>query len=244
MQASIILPTYNERDNIANLITSLDGCLAAKGWDAEIVVVDDNSPDGTASVVAGCQKQASLPVRLLVRTKERGLASAIRYGIQQAQGERILVMDTDFNHDPALAPEMLSLLDTYDIVIGSRFVKGGGMEDRQRYYYSWLYNLFLRLLLFQPTRDNLCGFFSMRRAHLMSLDMEAIFRGYGEYFIRLLYIGRCKGYRMIEIPVFYKLRQHGTSKSHFGKMLRDYSACALELRLSRRSWDATPDQKK
>jgi dolichol-phosphate mannosyltransferase len=230
MKASIILPTYNERDNICSLIESLENCLSLTGWESEIVVIDDNSPDGTADVVRLCQEKSKIPISLFVRTQERGLATAIKYGFERSSGDWIAVMDTDFNHDPDQIPQMLGLLQEFDLVIGSRFVKGGGMEDRQRHYYSQLYNLFIQLILWTPVHDNLSGFFAMRREKLIQLNTDAIFQGYGEYFIRLIHSSRKSRYRICEIPVFYKLRMHGESKSNFTAMIRDYTACVISQR--------------
>jgi dolichol-phosphate mannosyltransferase len=233
MRVSIVLPTFRERDNIVDLIDAIEASL--QGLEVEVIVVDDNSPDGTADVVrARMQQRVTPPVRLFVRTQERGLATAIKFGLRQATGDVVVVMDTDFNHDPKMIPQMVKFLEYYDLIIGSRFVMGGGMEDRFRYFYSFLYNFFVRLVLGTQVQDNLSGFFAMSRGKLMSLDLDRIFRGYGEYFIRLLFVAWRKGYRLLEVPVFYVLRRHGTSKSQFFKMLRDYTRCVLSLRL--RKW--------
>ena len=245
MIVSVILPTFCERDNIVDLMEAIETVMLKESWETEIVVVDDDSPDGTAEVVQAHRRRLQeawqglpQPPRLEVcgylRAEERGLATAIRYGIQQATGEVIVVMDTDFNHDPAMIPQMVKFLEFYDLVIGSRFVMGGGMEDRRRYYFSLAYNLFVRMLLHLQVQDNLSGFFAVRRERLLSMDMERIFRGYGEYFIRFLFAAwHCK-YRMLEVPVFYILRRHGQSKSRFAAMLYDYTGCVLSLRL--RGW--------
>jgi dolichol-phosphate mannosyltransferase len=103
------------------------------------------------------------------------------------------------------------------------------MEDRQRYYNSLFYNLFVRMMLRLQVQDNLSGFFAIHRQKLLALDLDEIFRGYGEYFIRLLFIARGRGYRMLEVPVFYVLRRHGQSKSRFIAMLRDYTGCVFSL---------------
>lgn len=227
---SIILPTYCERDNIGALIEALDDSLAQQGWKGEMIVVDDNSPDGTAQVVREYLPRTRAQIVCLVRTNQRGLATAIRYGIERATGERLMVMDTDFNHDPCIIPQMIRLLDQVDIVIGSRFVKDGGMQDRTRHYLSWAYNRLIMFLLRTPIHDNLSGFFAIRRNCLIDLDWDTIFQGYGEYFIRLLYAARQQGYTMSEIPVYYRLRQHGSSKSDFVAMLRDYTACVMSLK--------------
>ena len=236
MKISIILPTYCERDNIGNLISAIEDSLAQSGQDGqegqeiEIIVVDDNSPDGTAGVVRAQPARQGFSVTCLVRTEERGLATAIRHGIEHAGGELLMVMDTDFNHSPSNLGQMLRLLDEHDLVIGSRFVKGGGMQDRARFIFSLVYNWFVRLVLWHGVHDSLSGFFAMRRAALFSLDFDRIFSGYGEYFIRLTCLVSRKKMKIIEVPVFYSLRQHGTSKSKFGAMLRDYTACVLSLR--------------
>jgi dolichol-phosphate mannosyltransferase len=238
MKVSVILPTYNESGNIGDLIAAIETVSLPEGWDTEIVVVDDNSTDGTAEVVRNCQNNAGgsegklqphFEIKLYVRTQERGLATAIKYGILNSTGEVVVVMDTDFNHEPHMIPQMVKFLEYYDLVTGSRFVMGGGMEDRRRYYYSLYYNVFVRMLLRLQVQDNLSGFYAIRREKLIPLNLEKIFQGYGEYFIRLLYSARRRGYRMLEVPVFYILRRHGQSKSRFMSMLIDYTQCVFQL---------------
>jgi len=234
MHVSVVLPTYCERKNIVDLIDAIEAEAAPCADCLQIVVVDDDSPDGTAEIVRQRMSQTG-PVRidLHVRTEERGLASAIKYGLQQCEGDVVVVMDTDFNHDPKMIPQMIDLLKYYDIIIGSRFVMGGGMEEELRYKFSFLYNLFIRVTIRTQIQDNLSGFFAMRRDKLMTLDLDRIFRGYGEYFIRLLYLAWRRNYKMLEVPVFYVLRRHGQSKSRFLHMLRDYTLCVLSLWLKR-----------
>ena len=229
MKVSVILPTYYERDNIGDLLNSIESVLCKESWETEILVVDDNSTDGTAVIVREHHAISPIEVQCHVRTSERGLATAILYGIRKSAGDIIVVMDTDFNHDPAMIPQMVKFLEFYDLVIGSRFVMGGGMEDRQRYYYSLLYNLFIRMLLRLQVQDNLSGFFAIRRQRLFAFNLDEIFNGYGEYFIRLLHAARYQKYRMLEVPVFYILRRHGKSKSRFLRMLKDYTLCAFSL---------------
>ncbi len=233
MNISIVLPTYNERGNIVDLIDAIETEVAPLMQSVQIVVVDDNSPDGTADAVRQRATKPGSNIELYVRTGARGLASAIKYGIRQCRGDVVVVMDTDFNHSPKMIPQMVEFLKYYDLVIGSRFVMGGGMEEEWRYKLSFLYNLLVRVIIRTQIQDNLSGFFAMRRDKLMALDLDRIFRGYGEYFIRLLYLAWRKNYRMLEVPVFYVLRRHGKSKSRFFHMLRDYTLCVLELRTAR-----------
>jgi dolichol-phosphate mannosyltransferase len=229
IKTTIILPTYNESGNIENLLKAIEGNLLSMGEPAEIVVVDDNSPDGTANIVRQHPEAKTVEIRLILRMDERGLATAIKRGIQESRGEKILVMDTDFNHDPVIIPRMLLLLQYYDLVIGSRFVQGGGMEDQVRDRFSRIFNVFIYILLRHRIQDNLSGFFAMRRKALFALELDSIFRGYGEFFIRLTYHAKQMGFSILEVPVFYKLRTEGRSKSHLVRMLLDYTSCVFSL---------------
>ena len=230
MTVSVILPTYNESKNILPLIEAIEDYFDRDGVAYELVVVDDNSPDGTARVVEERMAQDAR-IKLFVRTEEKGLGTAIKHGIRNSTGEIVAVMDTDFNHDPKMLPQMTKFLEYYDLVIGSRFVMGGGMEDNQRYYYSFLYNMLVRVVLRTQVQDNLSGFFAMRRDKLERMDLDRIFEGYGEWFIRLLFLAWREGYNMLEVPVFYILRRHGQSKSRFLRMIYSYTRTVLELRL-------------
>ncbi len=229
MKASIILPTYNEKDNIVELIEAIFVALPPP-MDFEVVVVDDNSPDDTAGAVRQ-NFSGDSRVKLFVRTEDRGLATAIRYGAEHSDGDILVFMDTDFNHDPAILPQMIKFLEYYDIIIGSRFVMAGGMEDRFRQFSSRLYNYAIRITFGTPIHDNLSGFFSVYRDKLMSMDMDQIYYGYGDYFIRLLMVAHKRGYHMLEIPVFYRLRMHGHSKTQFLSIFTKYTMAILTLRL-------------
>jgi dolichol-phosphate mannosyltransferase len=229
VDVSVILPTYDERDNIVPLMQAIQRELGDAGIAYEMLVVDDSSPDGTAQVVRD-HFSADERVRLFVRTEDRGLARAIAYGIKQARGDTVAIMDTDFNHDPAMLPQMVKFLEYYDIIIGSRFTMGGGMEERWRYLGSFMFNFVIRVILRTQIQDNLCGFFTMRRDKLLSMDVERIFDGYGEYFMHLLFLAWRKKYTILEVPVFYIKRPHGKSKSRFLNMLVNYSRTALQVR--------------
>ena len=230
MKTSIILPTYKEKDNIVELVQTIYDILQPHCFDFEVVIVDDNSPDGTAAAVRQ-NFESDSRVKLFVRPEKRGLATAIRYGIERSEGEILVFMDTDFNHDPAILPQMIKFLEYYDIIIGSRFVMAGGMEDRFRQFSSLIYNYLIRLLFSTPVHDNLSGFFAIYRTKLETMDLDQIYYGYGDYFIRLLMVAHKRGYRMLEIPVFYRLRMHGHSKTQFLSIFAQYSRALLILRL-------------
>ena len=244
---SVVLPTYNERDNIVDLVDAIVAQLMPLGRAFEVLVVDDNSPDGTAGYVReryglieldAQQWQGAVHehgrVRLLVRTTDKGLAKSIRHGLEIAAGQVLVVMDTDFNHDPAMIPQMVDLLRYYDLVIGSRFVMRGGMEDSMRYRMSLLYNVFIRAMFQTQIQDNLSGFFAVRRERLLTLAplFDRIFYGYGDYFIRLLLAAWRGGWKILEVPVFYILRRHGDSKTGFWRIFRDYTGAVIDLRIN------------
>lgn len=226
---SVILPTYNESGNILDLIESLKTNLSKNKLASEIIVIDDNSPDKTGLLVQKYFSKDPL-VRSIIRKKDRGLASAIKYGIEKAVGEVIAVMDTDFNHNPSVVPKLIQKCSKYDFVIGSRYVKGGGMQNKLREKLSYLFNLLIMFILGNPVHDNLSGFFAIKRSALESLNHDKIFYGYGDYFIRLIYFAKLQDYTFTEIPAFYKDRMYGVSKSQFINMFKDYLASTLTLR--------------
>lgn len=226
---SVILPTYNEAGNIIALIKAIPNKL--KPFDCEIIVVDDNSPDQTARLVKEYFAKDKR-IHLFVRKKDKGLAKSILFGIKHCQGEYIIVMDTDFNHHPDDLPKFLSHKNKYHLIIGSRYTKGGGMENKTRYYLSLLYNLLVGFLLSLPTKDNLSGFFLIQKEKLMKFNLETIFQGYGDYFIRLIKSSQQNNLWIKEVPVFYKNRSAGQSKSRFFPMFIDYSKTVLDILLN------------
>lgn len=231
---SIILPTYNEKDNIIPLVTAIREVLGPRDDRCEIVVVDDDSPDGTGRLVQD-RFAGEKGIRCLIRRGEKGLATAVRRGIRESSGEIVVVMDTDFNHRPDMLPQLIDFQKYYPIVVGSRFISYGGMRDWRRYYLSFFYNLFfIRVLLRTHVQDNLSGFFSIRRRILEQLPGDDIFRGYGDYFLRLLYYAARKRFRVLEVPVYYELRPSGESKTRFLPIFALYTKTTLNLLA--RSW--------
>lgn len=237
MKISIILPTYNEAGNIGKLIQTINRHKGLKEYQLEFVVVDDNSPDHTAAVVKTLTKK--LPVKLFVRIKQKGLASAILYGIKKSHGQTIVLMDTDFNHRPKDISRLIMPIinQQADLVIGSRYVKGGGMHlteaSRWQFWLSkWGNYLVNRCLLNLSVHESLSGFVAVRKKVLTGLNLEKIFSGYGEYCIRLLYYCHKKGFKIKEVPVMYGFRQYGVSKSSLKRMVYYYLKTALELKFA------------
>lgn len=232
-KVSVILPTYNEKGNIIELVDEIIGQLSLMNIEIEIVVVDDNSPDNTGKLVQD-RFFDDEGVKVFIRTEERGFATAIRYGIEKSSGDIIVVMDTDFNHDPKMLPQLVKFLEYYDIVIGSRFTVGGGMDDTFRYFGSFVYNMFIRIILHTQIQDNLCGFFAIHREKVFALDFEKIFFGYGDYFFRLLFYAQKKKFKILEVPTFYQLRKYGESKTNLISVFIEYSIALLKLRIQKK----------
>jgi len=232
MKVSVILPTYNEAANIVGLVEKIIENIPQE-WDREIIVVDDNSPDGTYQVVASTFESNPAVVAVL-RSEDRGLAKSIRAGVERSNGDQIVVMDTDFTHDPFEIPKMLHVSKVYDIVSGSRFCPGGDMGSYRHYLCSLIYNWFVRIVLHTQIQDNLGGFFTITRHCLAVLPFDKIFFGYGDYYFRLLHYAQRAGMSIIEVPAYYNTRQKGSSKSRFWKLLLDYTAALVKLKLDTR----------
>src|ERR1700704_1479302 len=209
---SIVVPTYNEARNVSMLHDGLAQALAGRSW--ELIVVDDDSPDGTADVVRRLGLQHD-NVRCLQRVQDRGLCSAVHWGVQAAQGDIVVVMDGDLQHDPALVPRMLEAVQGgADIVSGSRFLAGGrveGLSSGLRQTLSDYGNRLTNLLLGKQLSDPLTGFFATsRRLFLKSLPrMQA--DGF-KVFFDLVYQNRQAATK--ELAFDFQRRPHGESKFH------------------------------
>lgn len=231
---SVVLPTFNERDNIAGLITAI---FQAAPQVAEVIVVDDDSPDGTWAVVAEMAK-ADPRVKLLRRIGVRGLTSALNAGFAQATGDAVLWMDCDFSMPPQVIPALLHELEEADVVLGSRYVRGGkdvGHSVAARLF-SRLINLFASLLLGFAIHDYTSGFIAARRQVLRDIPLRG---DYGEYCIDFLHRARRKGYRVKEVPYTCLPRRAGESKTatHIGQLFwkgRKYVTTILGLRFGYR----------
>lgn len=233
---SIIIPTLNERDNITNLIGILTNLCTEKNYLYEIIVIDDNSVDGTVGVVQDIARR-DRHIRLLAHRVKLGLGRSIREGIKNARGEVVVGMDADLNHDPMILPYMIEALSSADLVVASRFVSGGGMAEVGRYWASLLFNSLLHLCLTFPIWDNTSGYYAVKSTTLRRLCIDDIYVGYGEYHLRLVYEAMRKGMRIVEVPVFYKKRQFGKSKSRLATMARVYMGEAIRLRMSKDNYE-------
>jgi dolichol-phosphate mannosyltransferase len=231
---SVVLPTYNEREGIGEVVDEVLAVLRGGGLEAEVLVIDDDSPDGTAAHLAE-RYRAEPRVRVHVRRGERGLASAVRRGLEGARGDTVLVMDSDGNHDPALLPLMVRCAAEFDVVVGSRYVLGGGMlTSAFRYWASYAFNVLIRVVLGLSIHDHLSGYLAFRRRLLAGLDADRVFYGYGDYAIRLLYQVVRRGGRVLEVPTVYRFRKGGESKTRLFAYFWTYLLSVFRLRLTGR----------
>lgn len=205
-EISIILATYNERENILETIESIFEHLNGS---VEVIVVDDDSQDKTWELVA---EQNNPRVVLIRRVATRGLASAFNRGIIESRGKIVGWMDADMCMPPSLLPAMIEKLADYDIVVGSRYAPGG-IDDRAllRVLSSRLINGLASLVLGFGIRDYDSGFVVVRRSVFDKVSI--IPTGYGAYFMEFLYTCRKKGLTVYEMPYVFKDRAKGVSKS-------------------------------
>lgn len=231
---SIVIPTYNEQENIAKLIKEIFRlwipAYAGMTWAAgvakeyEIIVVDDESPDGTADVVKRLARK-NQHIRPLSHPPPRDLGKSILTGIMAARGGVIVGMDGDGNHDPRYIPSLLDVLKKTDLAVGSRFIIPGGRGPR--HWTSFLFNALLKYFFGFPIWDTTSGFYAIRTKTLFSLHPPSIYYGYGEYHLRLVRAAMRKRLRIVEVPVVYPPRLHGQSKSRLGRMVVTYVRTAI-----------------
>lgn len=214
MRTRIIIPTYNEAENIVPLLSEL---LRVAPVDSRMLVVDDNSPDGTGDIV---RRFAEIEPRvsLMTRPAKMGLGTAYQYAfrrvLDEGGDECILTMDADFSHHPRYVPQLIDGCRTYDLVVGSRYMLGGKIENWEfwRRLLSWGGNLYVRLITGSPIRDCTAGFSCMRVEFLRRVPFERIrTSGYAWWFsLRMMFSRR--GARITEIPITFTDRRLGTSK--------------------------------
>lgn len=230
---SVVLPTYDERENIGILIEAI---LANVQRPLEVIVVDDDSPDGTWQVVE--QMAETEPrIRLIRRMDERGLTSALMTGIRQARGEVVAWMDCDLSMPPEMLPNLLEAADRVDLAVGSRYVPGGADVGHSLVgrLFSRTINLAASLLLVWEIKDWTSGFLVVRRK---VFDQITLTGDYGEYCIDLLARARWMGFAIQELPYQCVPRLRGESKTAtnvVGYIRRgwNYVLTVLRLRLTK-----------
>ncbi len=211
----VIVPTYNEAENLDRLAAELFA-LPVNGL--ELLIVDDNSPDGTgqrADTLAASDPR----VHVLHRSGKQGLGTAYvaGFGWALAHGANVLVqMDADFSHSPRYIPDMLAALQTCDVVVGSRYAKGGKLDERWsiwRKLLSWWANsVWIRLILNVPVRDATGGFRAWKRQTLIGMNVSRVQANGYLFQVEMTYIAHRLGYKFREVPIYFEDRRLGKSK--------------------------------
>lgn len=206
----VIIPTYNEALNIKFIINEIFKTCP----DINILIVDDNSPDGTAEIV---HQMLDKRIYILKRTKKQGLASAYIEGFKKGIDlgfNRFIQMDADFSHKPEYLPLMLENLKKYDFVIGSRNIKGGGVQNWSffRNLISKAGSLYSKIILFCPINDLTGGFNGWRKEVLEGINLNNIISLGYSFQIELKYKAYKKGFKYIEFPIIFPDRKYGESK--------------------------------
>jgi dolichol-phosphate mannosyltransferase len=212
----LILPTYNEAENIERIVAAALPQLAATGLEHRILVVDDGSPDGTGRIADRLAVE-NPRVEVLHRTSKDGIGPAYLAGFRRALdggADLLMEMDSDFSHDPVDIPRLVAASERADLVLGSRYVSGGGVTDWGflRRVISRGGSLYARLLLGIPVNDLTGGFKCFRRTVLETLDLSGVGTdGYG-FQIEVTYRAVKSGFRVEEVPIVFRDRTAGTSK--------------------------------
>jgi dolichol-phosphate mannosyltransferase len=229
MQITIILPTYNEAENLPKLVSAL----LSLPLDLTLLVVDDHSPDGTGKIADELTARHNGKVVVLHRAGKLGLRSAYMEGFQKAfdlGAEAVVQMDADFSHDPAVLPEMARRLAACDVVIGSRYIEGGSLDERWpawRKALSAFGNFYARTILTSPLHDMTTGFRMWRREVLQAMPLDRI-RSTGYIFlVEMVYVADVMGYKISEVPIHFADRRWGKSKM----------SLKIQLEAALRIWD-------
>jgi dolichol-phosphate mannosyltransferase len=229
MPITIVLPTYNEAENLPKLVSAL----FSLPLDLAVLVVDDNSPDGTGRIADGLSKQYQGKVAVLHRTGKLGLRSAYIEGFRRAfelGADAVVQMDADFSHDPAVLTEMARRIASYDVVIGSRYVRGGSLDERWpswRKALSAFGNAYARTILGFPLRDVTTGYRMWKREALQNMPLDRIRSNGYIFLVEMAYIAFLMGYDIAEVPIHFADRRWGKSKM----------SLKIQLEAAIRIWD-------
>ena len=229
---SIIIPSYNEETRLPETLDRLAAYLQTRGWEAEVLVVDDGSNDRTA-VVAESFRNKITSLRVVSNGVNRGKGYSVRHGMQEARGRKALFTDADLSAPIEEAEKLIAALETYDVAIGSRAMDRSLItvhESRFREFAGIIFNKIVRLILLLPFVDTQCGFKAFRRERCGILFEQQRIEGFG-FDPELLYLARHHGLRAVEIPVRW-----GHSPATKVSMLRDSIRMFLDVFAIRWNW--------
>lgn len=211
----IVVPTYNEKENLPILIETL---FELNVQDINILIVDDNSPDGTGNIADEIHERIPDGVSVIHRKGKLGLGTAYIAGFKyclERGADQIVQMDADFSHNPEKVTELIDRLKEYDMALGSRYVSGGSLDKNWSFWRKRLSsfgNLYARLILRMPIKDVTGGFRAWRRKTLEGIPLDRVkSQGYA-FQIEMAYITHLKGYSISEVPIYFADRSRGDSK--------------------------------
>jgi dolichol-phosphate mannosyltransferase len=234
MSTYIVLPTYNEAENLPLMA---DALFKLPISDLHLLVVDDNSPDGTGRVAESLKDQYPGKISVLHRAGKLGLGTAYIEGFDfcLAMGaERIIQMDADFSHNPERVVPLLENLNDYDLVLGSRYIQGGSLDDNWAIWRKGLSsfgNFYARIILGLPLLDVTGGFRAWRRQTLQGIPLDRVkSQGYA-FQVEMVYITHKLGYKIKEIPIYFAERVRGDSKMSLG----------IQIEAAKRVWSILLD---
>lgn len=214
MRITVVLPTYNEADNLEAMVNAL----LALPITMSVLIVDDNSPDGTGAIADRLTHEHPARIEVIHRPGKEGLGRAYKTGFRHALAagaEAIVQMDCDFSHSPTYLPPMVALLGEFDVVVGSRYVAGGELDERWSWWREWLSagaNVYARAILGLRVRDATAGFKVWRRAVLEQVDLSRVLSNGYIFQVEMAYLTQRLGYRVHELPIYFEDRRIGKSK--------------------------------
>lgn len=228
----VVMPTYNERANLEEMIQRLQALDIAN---MSVLVIDDNSPDGTGELADRLAKDNEGFVTVIHRAAKMGLGTAYVTGFQwslEHGADYIISMDADFSHSPDILPILIEKAQSYDVVVGSRFAKGGRLDERWglgRRLLSWCGNNYSRVVTGVPLRDVTAGFKCFRKNVLTAVDLPKVKSQGFAFQVELSYLCHKKGFSMVEVPIYFQERTEGKSKMSLRIILEAFWR-VLELR--------------
>ncbi|MFQ6080475.1 MAG: polyprenol monophosphomannose synthase [Candidatus Bathyarchaeia archaeon] len=229
VKISVMTPTYNEAENVSKLVDLLHKALKGKCF--EIIIIDDNSPDGTAEVARKLSGRYE-NIKLLCRPVKMGIGSAYKDGFRLCSGDVIAYMDADLSHDPRSLPKLIEALENADIAVGSRFMRYGGVIGWgwYRYLINLGANLLARLILKLDVKDTTSGYKAYKRKAFEKLVSISNFGGFTDFDEEMLYLAKKHGLKVKEIPITFANRERGNSKLRLRDILAFIKAL-LDIRL-------------
>ena len=215
MKTLVIIPTYNEKENIENIIRTIFSIDSQY----HILIIDDGSPDGTAKIIKKLQSEFNKQLNMIERPSKLGLGTAYITGFKWALENNydfIFEMDADFSHNPEDLPRLLNACkdNNYDLSIGSRYVKGGRVENwpKTRWLISYFASIYVRIILFMNIKDTTAGFKCYKKEVLEKINLDNVqFMGYA-FQIEMKYSAHKLGFKLLEVPITFKDRMLGESK--------------------------------